>query len=239
MKIFADFDGTITIGDGGNTLFRHFGGPAVDAAIDAYYAEEISARECFRRKAAACGSVVKEEVDRVLDEQRLDPGFKGFVEFCAERGLPLCILSDGMDYYIDRMLAREGMRGIDRVSNILTMVPGNDGGSVRFEIDFPAGNADCDRCACCKRNIMLSRSGEADFLVYVGEGYSDRCPAAYADMVFAKDALQSHCQRENISYLPYRTFEEVRIGVAKLLTRKHLRPRRSAALRRAAAFIAE
>ncbi len=239
IKIFVDFDGTITIGDVGDSLFRHFGGAPADEAIDAYHAEKISARECFLRKAAACGCVSKDAVDRFLDEQQIDPGFKGFAEFCYDHRLTLCILSDGMDYYIDRILAREGIREIDRFSNILTMVPANENGAVRLNIDFPAENPDCDRCACCKRNIMLSRSGEADFLVYVGEGYSDRCPAAYADVVFAKDALQTYCQRDNISYLPYTTFEDVRTGVANLLKRKHLRPRRSASLRRAAAFLAE
>ena len=37
-------------------------------------------------------------------------------------------------------------------------------------------------------------------IVYVGDGYSDRCPVQYADIVFAKGDLQTYCQEQNISY---------------------------------------
>ncbi len=238
LKIFVDFDGTITLKDVGDTLFLHFGGAEVQAAIDAYHAGRISARECFLRKASASGVVTVADLNHVLDEQRLDPWFKDFVQYCREHGIELTILSDGLDYYIDRILARNGIHGVPRVSNLLTLAPVKDG-TAQLALEFPAENSECDRCACCKRNIMLSRSGEEDFVVYVGEGYSDRCPAAYADLVFAKETLQTHCQRENISYLPYTTFADVRRGIETLQTRKHLRPRRSAMLRRTAAFLAE
>ncbi len=239
IKLFIDFDGTITTQDAGDALFRSMGGPAVDEVIRSYHAGIISARECFLRKATASGGTTKEAVDRLLDEQKIDPHFRNFVAFCAARGLTLCVLSDGLDYYIDRILAANDLTGVVRFSNLLSFVPVDSTGTVRMELDFPAENAECDRCACCKRNIMLSRAADEDFIVYVGEGYSDRCPAGYADLVFAKDSLQTHCQRENISYLPYQTFHDVQDGVEKLLGRKHLRPRRRAALQRAAAFIAE
>ena len=239
IRIFIDFDGTITTHDVGNALFRSLAGPAADEAIEAYHSGKISARECFVRKASASGATTVEAVDRLLDEQRIDPHFKNFVVFCAARGITLCVLSDGLDYYIDRILAANDIRGVVRFSNLLSFVRVDSTGSVRLEIDFPAENTECDRCACCKRNIMLSRAADEDFIVYVGEGYSDRCPAGYADLVFAKESLQTHCQRENISYLPYQTFHDVQDGVEKLLAHKHLRPRRRAALQRAAAFIAE
>jgi 2-hydroxy-3-keto-5-methylthiopentenyl-1-phosphate phosphatase len=41
----------------------------------------------------------------------LDPGFKPLLQLFAERGLPVLILSDGYDYYIDRILRRNGLNG--------------------------------------------------------------------------------------------------------------------------------
>lgn len=239
LKIFTDFDGTITRHDVGNTLFRHLGGPAADEAIAAYHAEKISARECFVRKAAVSGTTTRETVNRLLDAEGIDPGFAEFVTFCRRHGIALCILSDGLDYYIDRILAANRIEGIVRFSNTLNFIPADGTGLVRLGLDFPTGNAECDRCACCKRNIMLSGAGDEDYVVYVGEGYSDRCPARYADLVFAKESLQTYCQRENIRYLPYQSFRDVQTGVEKLMTQKHLRPSRRASLQRAAAFIAE
>ena len=57
---------------------------------------------------------------------------------------------------------------------------------------------------------MLGSAGDGDVLIYVGDGYSDRCPVEYADLVFAKGSLQTWCQQNNISYLPYRSLDDVR-----------------------------
>jgi 2-hydroxy-3-keto-5-methylthiopentenyl-1-phosphate phosphatase len=86
---------------------------------------------------------------------------------------------------------------------------------------------------------MLNGTPDEDVLVYIGEGYSDRCPAAYADVVFAKDALQTYCREENISYIPYRSFHDVRRSMELLAGRKKLRRRYRASMRRKEVFVAE
>ena len=87
---------------------------------------------------------------------------------------------------------------------------------------------------------MLSMSGDDDVIVYIGEGYSDRCPARYADIVFAKDDLLKFCHRENISYLEYRTFADVQLRLESVLSLKRpdiFRKRRRAELARRAVFV--
>ena len=86
---------------------------------------------------------------------------------------------------------------------------------------------------------MLTHSGEDEIIVFVGEGYSDRCPAEYADIVFAKDALQTYCQERNISYFLYTSFADVVSRLTNLLEGKNIRKRRNAELRRREAFLAE
>jgi 2-hydroxy-3-keto-5-methylthiopentenyl-1-phosphate phosphatase len=148
----------------------------------------------------------------------------------------LLIVSDGLDYYIRRILGRYNCPEVPFVSNVASLVrPGGDG-RVEVSVTFPHSDAGCDRCACCKRNIMLTASAEEDIIGYVGEGYSDRCPVRYADIVFAKDVLQTYCQNENISYYPYETFDDVVARLRRLLERSRLRPRPRAAVARRAAF---
>jgi len=48
-------------------------------------------------------------MDGFLDAQEIDPTFADFQRFCAGRGFPLAILSDGMDYYIRRILERHAL----------------------------------------------------------------------------------------------------------------------------------
>jgi 2-hydroxy-3-keto-5-methylthiopentenyl-1-phosphate phosphatase len=88
---------------------------------------------------------------------------------------------------------------------------------------------------------MLSLSADEDIIIYVGEGYSDRCPVRFADVVFAKDDLLRHCQEENISYYAYRQFCDVEERLRQLLAggdrKGGLRKRRQAELARREVFL--
>lgn len=86
---------------------------------------------------------------------------------------------------------------------------------------------------------MLTQAGDEDIIVYVGEGYSDRCPAQFADFVFAKDELQKFCQEKNISYFLYNSFDDVVERVKDILSRKRPKKRREADMKRREAFSCE
>ncbi|HEY4612759.1 MAG TPA: 2-hydroxy-3-keto-5-methylthiopentenyl-1-phosphate phosphatase, partial [Bacteroidota bacterium] len=113
----------------------------------------------------------------------------------------------------------------------------NHGKATKFVPSFPYRDEECDRCGNCKRNHLLTISGDDDVLVYVGDGISDRCPVRYADIVFAKHSLVSYCQRQNISYYRYRTFGDVQARLEALLAQKRVRQRREAAIARRDVFM--
>ena len=236
LRLFVDFDGTITRGDVGNLFFRTFGGERCDALVRRFRGGEIGAQECFNGEAAAMGSVAMAALEALVDAQEIDPSFRNLASFCRGHGVELLILSDGLDYYIRRILGKHGCGDVPFVANVMTFTDLKDEGRGAVSVGFPHADAVCDRCACCKRNIMLTRSAEEDCIAYVGEGFSDRCPVRYADIVFAKDVLQTYCQNENISYYPYATFDEVVTRLRMLLERPHLRARPRALTERRAAF---
>ena len=236
LRLFVDFDGTITRRDVGNIFFRSFGGAACDELVRRYHDEEFGARELFRGEARAMGRFRMRSLEAVVDAEAIDPAFRTLVAFCGARDIPLMVLSDGLDYYIRRILEREGCAGVPFASNrALFSAPDGDG-NVELGVEFPHADASCDRCACCKRNVMLAASGEDDRIAYVGEGYSDRCPVRYADIVFAKDSLQTYCQNENITYTPYTTFDDVVARLSSLLERPGIPRRERAERERRAAF---
>ncbi len=239
LRVFVDFDGTITRQDVGNALFRTFGGPACDRLVEQYRAGGLGARECFRGEAAAMGRFRVEAFNAFIDAQEIDGSFRGLVDLCDSASIDLRIISDGLDYYITRILAARGFAGIPFFANTLSLVDAQEDGTARAAVAFPHADAGCDRCACCKRNIMLTLSADEDVICLIGDGYSDRCPARYADIVFAKDALRTWCQQENISYYPYSSFEDVTARLRTLASRPRLRPRRRAAENRRAAFARE
>jgi 2-hydroxy-3-keto-5-methylthiopentenyl-1-phosphate phosphatase len=237
--MFVDFDGTISRQDVGNGLFRRFGGAACDALVARYHAGEIGARECFRGEAAAMGRFSVADMDRWIDLQEIDESFGAFAAFCAEAGMELAIVSDGLDYYIRRILAPRGLGGIRLYANALSFEDLREDGTARAQIAFPHADAECGCSGSCKRNIVLTTTADDEILCYVGEGFSDRCPATFADIVFARDALQTYCQEQNISYFPYTSFADVAARMGELIARPRVRPRRQAQANRRAAFIRE
>lgn len=239
LKLFVDFDGTVTTTDVGDAFFLEFGGAECTRIVQEYRRGTLSARDCFDAEAAAVGRLDLRAAEAFVDAQTIDPGFGAFVGFCRDSGIDVTVVSDGLDYYIRRILARHGLRDVSFFSNRLELSPVNANGEAKIAVSYPFIDAECNRCACCKRNIILTNAGEQDIIGYIGEGYSDRCAAQYADIVFAKDELEIFCQKENISYFTYRTFEDVVSRLKQLLAKKRLRKRRQAELRRREVFMQE
>lgn len=238
LRLFVDFDGTVARADVGNTFFRTFGGERCTELVRAYRAGEISAEECFRRELDNIGSARPAALEAFVQAQEITPGFPALVQFCRTHAIECTIVSDGLDFYIRGMLARMGLDDLPVFSNMLVWHQDGDG-CVRGSITFPHANAECERCGCCKRNIVLNGSGEEDVIAYVGDGYSDRCPVEFADIVFARDELQAYCQQNNISYYLFDSFVDVTDRLAGLLQRRTIRRRRRAEQRRREAFVAE
>jgi len=236
LKLFIDFDGTIARQDVGNVFFRRFGGVKCDEAVREYRAGALSATECFEREVATLEKLELTEATRFVRGQEIDPSFRSFVEFCRNRHLEFHIVSDGLDYYIREILDAHGINGVSFFANALEIGPVNGKGQSNTTIRFPFRDSECTRCACCKRNVMLSLAGDDDVIGYIGEGYSDQCPAQYADLVFAKDGSQKFCQRENISYYLYSSFSEIVDRLSTLLEKQTLPKRRRAEAMRRALF---
>jgi 2-hydroxy-3-keto-5-methylthiopentenyl-1-phosphate phosphatase len=217
INIFIDFDGTITSQDVGDAMFETFGGKRCLQFIEEYRSGSISAAECFKRECAECKGTDKRDLDIFLDSQQIDPFFVEFITFCRSHGIAHYILSDGMDYYIHRILSQYTIRDLEYFSNHLELMPVDGTTKVTFQPSFPFTDEVCNNCACCKRNHMLTLSGDEDIIVYVGEGFSDQCPVRYADIVFAKDELLKYCRQKNISYFEYQTFADVIARLKSLL----------------------
>jgi 2-hydroxy-3-keto-5-methylthiopentenyl-1-phosphate phosphatase len=235
VRVFCDFDGTTASHDVGEQLFRTFAGAQAVEIVRGYLDGSITAQQCLRRECAAVESASPEELERFIEQFALDPHFKEFVVFCEARGIPLVILSDGLDFYVGRMLRRNGLERLPFFANHLEF--SREGPATKLVPSFPYTDSECDQCANCKRNHLLTLSADDDIIVYVGDGMSDRCPVRYADVVFAKRGLIKHCQQQNISYHEFRHFGDVRTRLEQLLQRKRIKKRREAEMARREVFL--
>jgi 2,3-diketo-5-methylthio-1-phosphopentane phosphatase len=204
--IFCDFDGTISRRDVGYALFHHFSGGRNDSLLPAWKNLQMSSRECLSAEAAMVSGSA-EEIHQYLAQFDLDHGFAAFEQLCVRNEVPVHILSDGLDLYINQILHRNGLGHLPVMSNI-----GRLNGS-GLEIEFPWDNTSCTRCGCCKGERMAEyRAERTDTpvrLAFVGDGYSDICAVREADLLLAKKDLAVYCTERKIPFVPFDNFADV------------------------------
>lgn len=222
VRIFSDFDGTITDEDVGEDLFRHFCGDAAFEAIRAQWdSGALTAPEAYGRLCEAMGEIGTGDIRRFLERHAVDESFPRFVQWCAGEGFPLQVLSDGLDAYIFPLLEAAGV-DVPVLCNRLEIRDG------RARMHFPYYDGRCPEIAHCKSNHVALLSQDDDIIVYVGDGSSDFEAAQYADMVFARGALERYCQEQNITFRRFYTFAALRDQLATMLQQRTLRRRKRA-----------
>jgi 2-hydroxy-3-keto-5-methylthiopentenyl-1-phosphate phosphatase len=234
MRVFSDFDGTIAVEDVGSRLFRTFAGAQASEIVRYYLDGTINARACLTRECEAVESATRSEVGEFVDQFSLDPTFKEFAAFCRGRDIPLVVLSDGLDFYVERLLKKNGFGDLPFFSNHLEFV--DSGATTKLVPSFPHTDAECLLCGNCKRNHVLTLSADDDIIVYIGDGISDRCPVRYADIVFAKGSLIRYCQAQNVTYHEFKTFSDVTRRLELIVQRKRIKKRREAEMARREVF---
>jgi len=132
----------------------------------------------------------------VLEQARVRPGFH---ELVAAHD-PL-VISGTFHELIEPVLEREGV-SVRLLAN--RVEPRREGWRVVLR-----DGAVCDSCGeGCKR-AALPDGG----VVYVGDGYSDRCAALAASRVFARDGLAAYLDEHGVDYTPFQDLRDVARGL--------------------------
>ena len=229
-----DFDGTISQQDVGEAIFRTFADEEkVNKIIDDLLSDRISSRDCWIRLCDLVPEINKTELDDFIDKLPLDETFINFKNYCADEQNHIYVLSDGFDYYINRIFKKNGIEGLMVYSNHLEIVDG------KMIPGFPYYNDSSFSSANCKINHIIHHSSDSDFTVFIGDGNSDKDSVEYCDFIFAKGDLLRHCEMERITFYPFNNFNDVIKKLTKLKSKKNLKKRNSAQLKRNQAYITE
>ena len=183
-------------------ILQEFAPPEWWAIEEAHRARRIGTRETMIRQFALVHASRADMLRFVDDHTRLDETFPRFVAYCARRGIPLEIVSEGLDFYLDHLLRKWRISVPARTNR--TMFE-ND----RVAISYPFADPTCNLCGTCKLRRLFELRIQGRQVVYVGDGHSDLCPAMEADVVFAKKELADLCRDEDIEFIPFDTFADV------------------------------
>lgn len=211
MLVQCDFDGTITEWDVSFRLLDAFAGGDWRQMLEEYRAGQIPVG-AFNTKAFA---LIKADRQTLLDfiarkdEVRIRPGFGELLDYCRQNRLKFVIVSNGVDFYIEAILKRIGIDGIEVFAARSRFAPGG------LEVQYigPDGKPMEDSFKEAYTQLFIDRGYR---VVYVGNGISDIYPARKAHYVFATADLLERCQETDLHCIPFHDLNDVLAGLKGL-----------------------
>jgi 2-hydroxy-3-keto-5-methylthiopentenyl-1-phosphate phosphatase len=201
--ILTDFDDTAAAQNVAELLLKQFGGPHWQDVRQRFRSGELTLKEyqeiTFREIQADRDTMQA----YVKENANLRPHFGELRSHCRAMGFPLAIVSQGLDFYIQALLEKEG-HGDVPVYSVNTRF--TDRGITYL---YHHTNPGQERQGNSKGRIVDQYRERGHRVYYVGDGRSDFEAAERADVVFAHSVLAEECQRQRIPYRPFRDFADV------------------------------
>lgn len=203
-EVFCDFDGTITRVDATDAVLETFALPAWREWEDRWVKGEITSQECLARQV----ELIQADRDTLVQftaDLPIDEGIFALDRCCAQHGVPLTIVSDGIDLLVEAVLRRHGLLHLPVFSNHLRW---DDHGSPTLSFPFAANNCESG-AGTCKCSLTRQSDSASTYRVYIGDGRSDQCVSAKMQTVFAKGKLRDWCECNGIQCIPFESLSDV------------------------------
>ena len=193
-NILCDFDGTISLTDVTDALLISFAKDGWQELEALWLAGQIGSQQCM---AAQVGLIdaSKAQLDARIAEIEIDPAFDEFVSAARGLGIPLSVVSDGLDYVIESILLRHGIVELPIMANKLSQVDDR-----RWRLDFPNARGDCRKVSGTCKCALLQQAQDNGRVLFIGDGASDFCVSHRADFVLAKGQLIDYAIAECIPH---------------------------------------
>ena len=201
--IVSDFDGTITKVD---TLYDFLKRYAQSSwlEIERMWIEgKIGSKECLKKEFELVENLNQDLIDNYLDIVEIDPYFMEFNNYRIKKNLDFIIVSDGIDYFINKVLEKNKIKDIKVISNHGEFI--ND----KFVISFPNQYNLCkNKSGTCKCKVIQELKKEYQ-VIYIGDGHSDFCVSDKADILYAKSHLLDYAKKNKIKCVEYNDFNDI------------------------------
>lgn len=203
ISFLVDFDGTISKNDIGFSILNRFSVGSWKEIDEDFLAGKIGSPEAYRLILKRIKAKEEELKKFVLKVEKLDPSFKEFHSFTKKMNFPLSVVSDGFGFYIREIFKKHCLNSSKIYAN--EIIPSEES----FELETPFGVFWCEMCGTCKLQILRDHRENSGRIVYIGDGYSDRCAVEEADDVFSRRTLWRICAKKEIDSWFFRDFSEI------------------------------
>jgi len=203
LAVLSDFDDTAAIENVAELLMERFGGSEWRGLREQFHSGRFTLRE-YQEAAFSIAQASRDKMTALVQEKAtLRPHFKELHAYCRQHDIPLAIVSNGLDFYVDALLQREGLGDVPYYT-VCTRFSSNG-----IEFSYPYAVEGCGDFGNCKCKVLERYRSEGRKVLYVGDGRSDFCASTAADLVFARSDLLVCCRKYGIAHVPFQDFSDV------------------------------
>ena len=202
MIIQCDFDGTIITNNMSLLLREKFATGGWRQIENDYLHGYLTVEQSNMLQYALIKEPKEKLQEFVCQHIEVRPGFLEFVKYCRDTGIPLVIVSSGLDFYIETVLIQIGMRNLELHCGQTAF--GKDGIIVSYT--DPEGNIINEGF---KKKYLAWLKKRDNNIIYIGDGLSDLEAARNADYVFATGHLLRLLSADSIAYSAFSDFYDL------------------------------
>ena len=211
LVLLCDFDGTITTIDTAEWVLTRFAQGDWRVFDRQFEKGEITLERCLNSQFSLVKASKKQILRELKDIVVFRPNFKKLAEYCKENGIPLTIVSAGLDFVINHFLKLNSCSDLVKVCAAKTSFSAN-GIKLAFPplLDKAADNIKDDMVRRCRRYNQR--------VIYVGDGLADFNALKDADYSFAIDGsrLARLCTENGMSCRTITDFLEIIEEIRKI-----------------------
>jgi 2-hydroxy-3-keto-5-methylthiopentenyl-1-phosphate phosphatase len=138
-------------------------------------------------------------------------GFEELARYCKNTGIPLVIVSAGLDFVIKHFFRVKNWKNLATI-----YMPKSRATASGVEFKFP-------KCyyrtsVNFKHDLVRRYKGQGFRVIFIGDGSADFAAAAEADFAFAikGSKLEKLCEKEKIPHINVRNFLEILESIRKI-----------------------
>ncbi len=205
--VLTDFDDTAAAQNVAEMLLNQFGDPNWKDVRQRFRNGHMSLKEyqeiTFRNINADRATMQA----YVKDHANLRPFFKELWGFCQSNGIPMAVVSQGLDFYIQALLDREGVGNVP----VYAVDTKFEGGEISYHYNHTVpGKEDV---GTSKGFVVESFQQKGAYVFFAGDGHSDLEAARVANVTFAHRGLANFCDDEKIPYQPFEDFKGMLVAI--------------------------
>lgn len=226
--LFTDWDGTVTLQDSNDMLTDNLGmGYDARMVLDAGIRDgSLTFRDAFEQMLSSVsdkGYPLDKCIEYLLQNVKLDPGFKETVQWCHSMNIPVIVVSSGMDVVIkallENLITEPELRSFIEIhANHVDVDESTNTWKIKYKDNSSFGHDKNQTILNVTVHPKYSNFAEGKRF-YCGDGVSDISASRSCDLLFAKKgcALVDICKKDGINYVEFESFKDILANIKKLI----------------------